>query len=242
MAKPVITPIAAAIVEEQNYFAPGAKDMLFREVEFPENDAYFLAGPFKHEGRFYGLATVRHEPEALAEAVMLQKERERCLVTLRHCAMPYAIAEIVHAKFGNSSEMHLYKDEASGKLWSFSDLDLKLGGDEIADELKAKLTPYASRCSFFYKTEGARLAVEAVLTAEQLEQWQSALGKMTGHVIDEVKLTECCAERPYQIYLCGNDDSSWTTTCATLQDVDALFADIAKRGSAAVYDNMTFTN
>lgn len=242
MAKPVITPIAAAILVENNYFAPGAKDMLFREVEFPANDAHFLAGPFKHEGRFYGLATVRHEPEALAESAMLQKQSERCLVSLRHCAMPYPIAQIVHAQFGNSSEMHLYKDEASGKLWSYSDLDLKLGADEIADELKAKLTPYATRCSFFYKTEGARVAVEALLTAEQLEQWQSSLEVMTGQVIDEVKQTECCAERPYQIYLCGNDDSSWTTTRATMKDVEALFADIEKRGSAAVYDNMTFTN
>jgi hypothetical protein len=225
-----ISPLAAEILAKGNsYWAPRASDIRLETIEFAEPS--FLAGPF--EGR-YGLVYIAHSPDALPLQEELDATEAKVLTGRSTTYLPYSARQRLAAKYPAGMEFHW--DPVAKE--SYSDLDLPF----VTEEVRARLEFDGTRCSTFASTdEGRKILFAEVTDAEHVEH-QKALKDAVRRIQDEMQVVNRCAERPYSVRLQGNDDSSWTVSCANLESVEILLQALRQRGYAAVADLMYFTN
>ncbi len=229
-------PLALTILDSLNWGTYPVGEVV-ECVEFPADDAYFLAGPFQHEGKFYGMVNITHSPDELAQAELLERARLDVLTPDSDSYMPYTARNRLRLDYPNG--MGLYYDEVTKT--SYSELDLKVGVSEIPEDIQNRLVR-SCECAPFFQTKAAQALVMSDLTPGEREEWLKSLEDAAARVVEEMRATSACKELPYRIYLYGNDDASWTTVVASEVEVQALLADLRARGVKAVQDRMLFTN
>ena len=144
----------------------------------------------------------------------------------------------------NSSEY--FRDPKTGTV--FSDLDLKYGLKELDPEAVKRAKKYKTstnksvHCSMFWTTHAATLKIQSMLTADELGLLFAKLEESYLSVKREIEITAPTVNKPWKLYLCGNDDSSWTRAYHSKEEVHNALDAIRKRGFGYVSDHMMFTN
>lgn len=210
------------------------KEVFFGAFEFEEDDSYFLGGPFSHQGKKYGLVSVR-VAKALEPIETIVGSLYKEMTTGNSTTyMPHATRKRVEARYEKSD---FFFDEVTKQ--SYSDLDLQYGSDEIDPSVKERLKK-TGVCGIFFNTNGARQVISSLLTQSEINEWQNALERTAKETCEEMHKIASCVERPYQIYLYGTDDSSFTTTVATEEEWQKFLSDM--KTSDFVHEHMVYTN
>lgn len=220
----------------------GVVDLEAYAIEFSEADSYMLAGPYKYEDKYYGLLIVtRHdEQRTLAEILQDLKEKSYSMATST-VWMPYSAAEKVKAFLGKVA-VDYYRDPQTGI--HFSELDLKYGLDELDPMVvqRAKKNSNKEQCGTFWRTKGALNKILDKLTFYEVSKTNEKIAEVFESSVRELSITGVSVEKPWRIYLTGNDDSSWTKSMATKEEVDEFIENIKSKGLDFVQDHMAFTN
>ena len=232
------TEIAKAIFAE-NQSGPLGDDEDRREVffgafEFEDDDSYFLAGPFQYQGKCYGLVSVRMAKQLEPIDTITARLYAEMTTPESTTYMPYAARQRVQARYEKSD---FFFDEVTKQ--SYSDLDLQHGVDEIDPAVKKRLKQ-TGECGIFFNTKGARQVVCNLLTPSEINDWQTAMETTARGACEETRRTTSCVERPYEIYLYGTDDCSFTITVTSEADWKKFLSDM--KTSDFVHEHMVFTN
>lgn len=227
----MITKIAQDIISQHPYYAPSnhSSDILIvlDAIKFSDEDASRLAGPFLNN---YGLVYIEYNPNSLPISEQHAETLQHCLTS--HTCFPYQYQKKIEDKFGKSSEFW-YNNELKQSL---SDIDIRLGADT---------TGYTKRdaiCSLFARTELGWKELLSALTEDEQETCLQYATKQAEEWCNDDEYCIDCKERPYTVYLCGNDDASWTKAFSTVQDALMLIVDLQQYGFSVVDNQMYFTN
>lgn len=222
---------AAVILEQPRnaYWRPRAPDIRVDAIAF-EAPA-FLAGPFDER---YGLVYVAHTPQAKPLQQLLDETACDVLSAGSTVYLSYAARQRIHAQYPDGMELHW---DPVGRE-AYSELDVP----HLLPDVFQRLQSTGQRCAEFANTVAGRATLFASLTAQEHAEHRQALENAVVRVHAEMRRTERCAERPFSVRLQGNDDASWTATCADLDEVDALVSALRTQGYQAVRERMSFTN
>ena len=202
----------------------------------PFNDGSFLAGPFKYDNGEYALISISTKPE-----LQPFKEIEKDLMSSKPDLLyaDYSARKKIDDFFGkNYSEYYFHKE----LKFSFSDIDIKYGSDElpsdykkyVSDELMSKTTVFAS-------TNKGISKIKSLLSEEDIISWNNNVFKSNSKVLEELRNTSICEERPYGLYLSGNDDAAWNKSFESLEDLYSLLDEILEGGHQVIFDKMSFS-
>ena len=220
----------------------GVVDVEAYTIEFSEEDSYHLAGPYHFDGKCYGLVIVtRHdEQRTLAEILRDIEVRNYTNLTSTVWMTPSSVKTI--KDFVGKDYSDYYFDKETGI--SFSDLDLKYGLKELDHQAvgRAKKAFKGGRCAIFWKTKGANSVIISKLTYYENYEAHSRMMAAFESTKRELTITAPTVDRPWRIYLCGNDDASWTMAAESEEKVKEVLEDIKSKGFNYVNDNMAFTN
>lgn len=229
-----------------------------RAIEFPEDQAYFLAGPVWFQGKTYGMAYFQHKenckPIAQLEAEMIEEyEHIRSLTYMPHEYKEQFYKYLdPHADRANNCSTEMFYDPVTKTF--LSALDLRFDG---AREIDSKIITRAKKhsraqakkegktgifCGAFWTTKIAEERICEYIGKEAIEATIEKQLKVAQEINEENRNVAFCAERPYQLYLLGTDDTSFTKTFETLEVMEKFAQSIKQLGSRIVTSQMTFTN
>lgn len=236
----------------------GERLMEIRAIEFPYEESYFLAGPIMFQGKAYGMAYFQHKKDAEPIAVLEQKQIDSMKRITDLTWAPYPI-KVQFAKYldphctvpHSPATEHFFDPETKQ---SFSALDLRFGGaEELDHKMIARAKKYsrakakaegktAMLCTAFWKTKIAEKRIREYMGKEVVGTILEEQAKLAHQWNEEERNVIFCKERPYQIYLLGTDDASYTKTFES-EELMYKFADRMKQlGGQFVTNTMTFTN
>lgn len=218
----------------QGYTLKKKNVLFFGAVEYEKDDADFLAGPFEHNNKYYGLVYVTTETKLQPIAEILKQMHHECMNNNSETWMPYSVRRRIKDYFKSCI---CYRDNRTNML--YSSLDLEYGKNEIKPEILDRLVSLGET-GLFFKTEGAKKEILSWFTQSELNEWHANLKDFADKVCFEVERTTPCIEKPYKIYLYGTDDTSFTTTVATEKDWKNFVKNM--NTSTFVHENMLFTN
>lgn len=212
-------------------------------IEFQKGDSHHLAGPYIHEDKHYGLVVVtRHDEQRTLEEILRDTKE-------KHYSRPYSLGFIPHAareRIFKSSTLgcycQQYVDPVTG--FYFSDIDLKYGRNELNLEVvdRSVKSDNGYRIAPFWVTMAASLKISGMLTFTETSKMYADMNKVYEMVRKEMLIAAPTVDTPWKLYLCGNDDSSWTKVYATKEEVDEALELLRKEGFGYVFRCMQFTN
>lgn len=212
-------------------------------IEFDKEHSYKLAGPYIHEDKHYALAVVTlHDEQRTLEEILKDTKEKFYSRPYSLSFIPYLARERLFKAMVLNDYSMLYQDPVTG--FYFSDLDLKYGRNELDPEVvdRAALLSSDRPHRPFWVTTGASLKITDALTFSEASEMYANMANVYEMVRSEMTVTTPSVGRPWRIYLCGNDDSSWTKAYATKKDVDEAIASIRKDGFGYVATYMKPTN
>jgi hypothetical protein len=266
----IVNPLTSQILKSQmetsfkDYFdwrrIEGREEKLLeiRAIEFDNDEAYFLAGPVMFQGKSYGMAYFQHRPGCKPIA----QQEEEMIENYKHVTnlsyMPYEYKEKFykyldpHADRANNCATEFFFDPETKR--SFSALDLRFDGAREIDHKVITRGRKHSRaqakkegktgifCGAFWTTKIAEERIGEYIGKEAIEATIEKQLKVAHEINEENRNVAFCAERPYQLYLLGTDDTSFTKTFETLEVMEKFAQSIKQLGSRIVTSQMTFTN
>lgn len=221
-----ITPIAKKILSAYPYFENSKYAILIDAIPFSENESPLLAGPFLKK---YGLVKIKHYPNELSIDEIYQKglaDSKNRLINY-----PYKYRKRVEESFNNKSEHWYCKTTKT----SISDIDISCGANNHGFEL-------IGYSGVFATTEKGITKMRSVLSEAELIICDQYCISTHEEYFKTYEYSILCKERPYLVYLCGNDDASWSKCTETLDEAELLVADLKKYGFGVVQEQMIFTN
>lgn len=229
-----------------------------RAIEFPADEAYFLAGPIGFQGKTYGMAYFQYKEDAEPIEVLEQRQIDSMKRIRDLSWAPYSIRTQFskyldpHSEIAHNAATEYFYDPVT-KI-SFSAIDLRFGG---ADELGHKVVTrgkkesrarakregkVAQMCQAFWHTKIAEERIRDYMGKDAVEAILAKQAELALKWNEEERYVTFCKERPYSLYLLGTDDTSYTKTFATKEEM-YKFADRIKGASSEfVTSQMTFTN
>lgn len=218
------------------------KILFFGAVEYPESKSAFLAGPHHIAGKDFGFFTLEvsknvHSVEEL-RTIYADEENPKGMDSTLY--MPYLARQRVHDYFGEASDF--LSDRKTFE--SYSDLDIKYGKDEIPSDFKPSLKEgeKPTQCGLFFRTKGALNKVLECLTSAEIDEWKQNLIKSNLSILNEIIVCGATAEKPYKVFLFGNDDASWSLAFATEDEAVEFITNELPKGYEAISKHMRFTN
>lgn len=212
-------------------------------IEFQKGDSHHLAGPYIHEDKHYGLVVVtRHDEQRTLEEI-LHDTKDRYYARPRSLSfIPYNARERLFKASALNDYCQQYIDPVTG--FYFSDIDLRYGRNELDPEVveRSIRNDNGHRTTPFWVTMAASLKISDMLTFDETSQMYANMANVYEMVRKEMTRASPSVENPWRLYLCGNDDSSWTQTFPTKEDVDVAIEAIKKEGFGYVFRCMQFTN
>lgn len=229
-----------------------------RAIEFPEDDSYFLAGPIGFQGKTYGMAYFQYKEDAEPIAVQEQRRIDSMKRIRDLTWAPYSVKQ----QFGKYLDPHCEVPHGAATEYfydpvtkiSFSALDLRFGGSEelghkVVTRGKKESRARAKRegkvaqmCLAFWHTKIAESRIRDYMGKEVVDTILAKQAELAVKWNEEERNLAFCQERPYRLYLLGTDDTSYTKTFATKEEL-YKFADRIKGASSEfVTRQMTFTN
>jgi hypothetical protein len=227
----IVSKKANEIAEQDDWF----KSILSRHpnilikidaVDF-KDQAYILAGPF---AKRFAYVEISHSTEDL------QTPEEQSSSIRKHTIesvifWPYALREKIFKAFGQSCQFWFNKDLKT----SISDLDISEGASTDG-------FVYCSECSLFATTEKGIKKLFSPLSEYEYEKGLKELEPKILQYIEEAEKTIPTTKKPYRVYVCGNDDASWSKTFSTIEECKLLLEDLHNYGADAMLEQMVFTN
>jgi len=221
-------------VEEGKEYSNRGICIAFLAIEYDEFESHFLAGPFIHEDKHYGLVSIYEKIGLEPIQVYIDDMRKKQLQGDSTTYMPAAARQRVDQYFGAST---FYFDDQTKQ--SYSSLDLEFGKKEIEPDVLKRLKKF-DKCGVFFRTQGAAAKVQSLLTSKEISQWGQSLVLSANRLEEEMRKTQVCAEKPYYVHLAGTDDCSWGVALQSSQDVEQLINDIYDADNVSKL--MWFTN
>ncbi len=183
--------------------------LYFGAIEYPKEDAYFLAGPFEYDNKYYGLVNVTTENNLRSITQILAEARKDSMLKNSDMWIPYNAKQRLRDYY-KTCVLYYHKKTKH----YFSNIDLAYGINEIDMSVLDQCERFED-VSLYFSTEGARKEILSWLTKAEIAEWESSLTKMADNVCDVLEKTAYSIERPYQIFLYGTDDVSYISTVAT---------------------------
>lgn len=213
--------------------------VLFAAFNFQEDDSYFLAGPFEHHNKYYGLVSVYYNTNAEPKDTLRAKFFAKSFKQESLAYLNYQARVRIEDNFGKGTEF--YRVPGEGDQPYFSGLDLKFGKKDIPEDVLNKLEKSKDLCALFFKTPSALAEIIKLLTEQEILEWKESLKSNAEECWLEVESTATYVERPFKVHLQGTDDCSFEANFSTKQDVINFLKELPILGSAVV-SKMTFTN
>ena len=267
----IVNPLTSQILKSHkktsfgNYFdwrerSGDAADTLLeiRAIEFPADDAYFLAGPVGFQGKTYGMAYFQYKEDAESIEVLEQRQIDSMKRIRDLTWAPYSVRQEYgkyldpHCNVPHGAATEYFYDPVT-KI-SFSAIDLRFGGsDELGHRVvtrgKKESRARAKRegkvaqiCQAFWHTKIAESRIREYIGKEAVDAILTKQAELALKWNEEERYVAFCKERPYRLYLLGTDDASYTKTFPTKEEM-YKFADRIKGASSEfVTSQMTFTN
>lgn len=229
-----------------------------RAIEFPADDAYFLAGPVGFQGKTYGMAYFQYKENAESIEVLEQRQIDSMKRIRDLTWAPYSVRAQFskyldpHSDIPHNAATEYFYDPVT-KI-SFSAIDLRFGGsDELGHRVvtrgKKESRARAKRegkvaqiCQAFWHTKIAESRIRDYMGKEAVDAILAKQAELALKWNEEERYVAFCKERPYRLYLLGTDDSSFTKTFPSKEEM-YKFADRIKGASSEfVTSQMTFTN
>jgi len=227
----IITKEAEYIINKHPYFKRNRKDcLLIDAIDFGE-ESYFLDGPFEDN---MGLVYIYYDSPAKTFKEICEETTKS--VKRKPIFYPYHVANKIYKYFGIDGEnkSEYWYNRKTGN--SISNIDIKAGSSKEGYSFNNDY------CTLFVETENGLKLIKSILTEQELYEIEDVTNSRIEKMIQEMLHIESCKERPYSVYLCGNDDASWTKTFSTLEEAKLLILDLKKYGKIVVQEQMKFTN
>lgn len=233
-----ITPLAEKILEENKWLVIKKTNgtistILVDAIDFGKN-ASFLAGPFLKK---YGLIqlTFERNPKTVREIVDHAIESSFKSNTY----MPYPLKVKLFEKYGSDGTKAYVKINKSyrGEL-----LISQIDYDLLTDVQKSKYKEDGV-CGIFAQTKKGIAEMHSLFNEEEMQLWRDEVVKSFKSFEEEIEEAYHNKEKPYMLYLCGNDDFSWGKNFHSEFDALGFLNELKGRdGFIIAQSKMTFTN
>jgi len=226
----IVSKKANEIAEQDEWFKSilsRDKNILFIDAVDFKDQAYILAGPFAERFAYVEISQSTKDLQTPEEqAYSIRKDTIDSIIF-----WPYKFQEKIKKSVGNSSQ-HWFNKTLG---YSISDLDIQEGASTEG-------YTYSGDCSLFATTEKGLKKLFSPLTSSEYEEGLKELEPKILQYIDEAEKVCPTTKKPYRVYVCGNDDASWSKTFATIEECKLLLEDLHNYGADAMLEQMVFTN
>lgn len=228
----IITAAAKNLLDEQDvaYYEKQTDILYLDAVDFGD-DASRLAGPFNEK---YGMVYVRFK-DNLKPLQEIFKEWDQSRMS-GETYMPESLRRKLKFHYGDGT---CYWIRRQPEFSFISDLDYELMPleERVGYEQKDQ-----SKCTHFFATKRGMAHMLQYVTDEEMLEWQVRCQKAKERAEKNAHKETMCAERPYMVSVCGNDDASWGLTFATMDQAMQCVRDLHQYGFGVVDEQMCFTN
>ena len=229
----MITKIALDLAEKDSWFKSimsKTKPTVYVDAINFRDEAYVLAGPFCEKYAYAEITDHSQDKDLKSEKELENFIRKDTRDTL--IFWPYKYQQKIKDAFGTGCD-YWYSEEKGD---SISQFDIETG----THPQSYKKT--GSKCSLFATSEKGIKKLFSPLSEDEYQDGLKQLESKIERYITDALETCPTKEKPFKVYVCGNDDASWSKTFATLDECKLLIMDLHDYGASAMSEQMTFTN